>query len=507
MTKIIRTMAVLLSLCLLVPLLPLPRVQAEETAAQDISGVDIITDHVGFYKAFKLFDGDGLNACYAGRNASLTLEYPEGIGSLYLIFDIEYGTYTITNNDTGASITCGEKNYLHEFIDLETAFGSAPRSVTVTFGEEELYLNEMHIFTPGQVPDFVQRWELPKENETDLILFSTHGDDEQLFFAGILPYYAKELGYEVLVVYMTAHRNFTRERAHEMLNGLWAVGVTTYPILGDFPDFHIKSKEGAYSIFNNMGYTKEDITRYVVENIRRFKPKVAVGHDPLGEYSHGQHMVYSEVLQEAVQHSMEAEYYPESAEKYGVYDVPKTYLHLYTENQIYMDWDQPLESFGGMTAFEVTKNIGFPCHASQFVDFAWYMSYVDTAAEVPDYNPCEYGLFRSTVGADVEKNEFFENVLTYEQEKQKAAEDEAARLAAEQAAAEEAQRQSEEEARLQEEAERQAQDDAQRQEEERNAAEASARHQKLMLVVCCAAAVLAALLLILVIILLRRRRY
>ena len=26
------------------------------------------------------------------------------------------------------------------------------------------------------------------------------------------------------------------------------------------------------------------------------------------------------------------------------------------------------------------------------------------------YSPCKYGLFRSTVGEDVEKNEFFENL-------------------------------------------------------------------------------------------------
>ena len=507
MTKWIRWSAVLLCVILLVSGIPCPLARAEEMPlAEDISGIDLVTGHNGFYKARELFDGKTVTAVYAGRNASLTLEHAEGIGSLYLIFDIEYGPYTVTNNDTGETGTWGERNLLHEFVDLEGAFGTAPKSVTVTFGEEELYINELYAFTPGQVPDFVQRWEQPRENATDLILFSTHGDDEQLFFAGVLPYYAKEMGYEVLVVYLTNHRNLTRERAHEMLNGLWAVGVTTYPVWGNFPDFHIKSITGAYSIFANQGHTEEDLTRYVVENIRRFKPKVAVGHDPLGEYSHGQHMVYSDVLQKAVQRTMDPAYFPESAEAYGVWDVPKTYLHLYTENQIWMDWDQPLESFDGMTAFEVTKNIGFPCHASQFVDFAWYMSYVDTAAEVPNYGPCEYGLFRSTVGEDVAKNDFFENVLTYEQDARKAQEEEQARQEAERLAQEEAQRQQEEEALRQQEEEQRKREEADRIAAEEAAKQQEAFRKKMTLVVCIAGGALVLLVLILVVVLFRKRR-
>ena len=105
--------------------------------------------------------------------------------------------------------------------------------------------------------------------------------------------------------------------------------------------------------------------------------------------------------------------YPESAEKYGLWDVPKTYLHMYPEGQIEMDWDQPLERFDGMTAYEVTKFIGFPAHVSQYWDFAWYTAGFETSKEVPKCGPREYGLFRTTVGEDVEKNDFFENVTSH----------------------------------------------------------------------------------------------
>ena len=502
MTKMIRFAMVTLCLCFAL-LLHIPAASAQENQqpemAKEISGIKLVKDHLKFHNAHELFDKKTGIAMYAGRNGYLTLEHEEGIGSLYIIFDLEYGTYTVTNNDTGETKTWGETNLLHEFIDLEGAFSTAPKSVTLTFGDNELYINEIYAFTSGQVPDFVQRWDLPKENETDLILFSTHGDDEQLFFAGVLPYYAKELDYEVLVVYMTNHRNLSRERAHEMLNGLWSVGVTTYPIMGTFPDFHIKSITGAYSIFKNMGYSEEDITSYVVENIRRFKPKVILGHDPLGEYSHGQHMVYSDVLQKAVQRTMDADYFPESAEKYGLWDVPKTYLHLYGENQIVMDWDQPLESFDGMTAFEVTKNIGYPCHASQYIYFTWYMSYVNTAAEVPLYSPCEYGLFRTTVGLDVEKNDFFENVTTYAQDAEIAAQEEAARLEAEQKAREEAEKQAQQEALEAQQAQQAAQEAAQ-QEAHMELLQQQAQKHKTMLLICAGLALASAIVLAILIV-------
>lgn len=85
-------------------------------------------------------------------------------------------------------------------------------------------------------------------------------------------------------------------------------------------------------------------------------------------------MVYADLLMEAVEISGDPQYSPELAQTYGAWDVPKTYLHLYPENPILMDWDQPLASFWGMTAFQVSKDIGFACHQSQYNDFAWYIT-------------------------------------------------------------------------------------------------------------------------------------
>ena len=211
------------------------------------------------------------------------------------------------------------------------------------------------------------------------------------------------------------------------------------------------------------GITEEELVGFVVENLRRFKPLVAVGHDLGGEYGHGQHMLYADMLIKAVEITDDPEQYPDSAQQYGTWDVPKTYLHLYTKNEIRMDWDQPLESFDGMTAYRVSKDLGFAAHVSQQLNFGWFIKGKDTAASINYCSPCRYGLYRSTVGADVEKTDMFENLTTYGQKK---AEEEAARLAEE-----EAQR-LREEARLAEEAKRLEQERQKREEAERAAAEA-----------------------------------
>ena len=511
--KIRRIAALLLCIMMLLPIFGSLSVSAEETETEptgeasetpaeapvqavDISSRELVTDSTGFDKVRSLFDG----YIYAGYNStrdvsSLTMESAEGIGSLYIIFGKKYGEYTITDHASGQTCTVGQNGFLHEFIDLVALFGAAPTAITLDFAGGRVNICEIEVYTQGEVPDTVQKWSVPQDDNIDLLLFATHDDDPQLFFAGILPYYAGELGYEVLVAYMTDHPA-EPNRVHELLNGLWAVGVTNYPVMESFPDFRLMHDlKGTYATYEALGYPRERLMEYVVEQLRRYKPLVAIGHDINGEYGHGMHMVYTDLLMEAVTRCNDPEFYPELAEQYGVWDVPKTYLHLYEENQIVMDWDQPLESFGGMTAFEVTKDIGFSFHESQYRVFAPYHVPYTYATEVPTYNPCYYGLYRTTVGEDVEKNDFFENLLTRKQQAQKeeeerlAAEAEALRLEQERLAAEE-------EARRQEAERLAAEEEARRQEQARQQAELEAAQakketrQRILIAAGCAAAVL-----------------
>lgn len=405
--KLLRAVVMLALLCLMTV-----SASAESGEAKDISSPDTVKANGHIPIQTGIFDMALQTPNAYINDAWLQLAHGDGIGSLYFVFDKEYSTVELTDNETGTMIVFDTKGYVHCFADVEKLFGKAPKDLTVKFTGGDFKLNELRIFTPGQVPDWVQRWSDPFEGEADMVLFSTHADDEQLFFAGILPYYSGELDYKVQVVYFTNHRNLNTYRVHEALNGLWAVGVRNYPVFGTFPDYLTNTLKNAQDLYRNQGYDHDKIVSFVVEQLRRFKPYVAVGHDLInGEYNHGVHMLYAEALTEAVGAAADASQFPESAQKYGVWDVPKTYLHLYPENQIVMDWDQPLSKFDGKTAFQVTKDIGFPTHASQTSGFAWYYDGAESAATVKKYSPCEFGLYRSLVGDDVQKNNFFENIV------------------------------------------------------------------------------------------------
>lgn len=505
-----RMLALMLCLCAFASLVPaayadmiliMPRPARDLREELEISGT-------GYSKFAFLKDGKTKTYQRAKEDAVIKVSHPEGMAKLYLMFDLEFGEYTVTNDATGQSITAGIYGFLHELVDLEAAFGEKPTSVTLRFAGGRVRLSEIFAFSEGTLPDFVQQWQAPLEGRADLVLFATHGDDDQLYFAGLLPYYAGQLQYNVQVVYMTDHRNLTKERTHEMLTGLWSVGVRAYPVFGSFADFRKDDKEATYRIYKGTyGLSKDDLLSYVVEQVRRFKPLVAVGHDPKGEYGHGMHMVYSELLRESVTAANDPARFPESAEKYGTWEPKKVYLHLYEENPIVIDYDQPLDSFGGMTAFEVTQKLGFPCHESQYDYFKGWLyggGKITLASQIKKYNPCEFGLYFTSVGEDVRQNDFFENLLTYEQQEQQRLAEDAARLEAERLAAEEAAKLEVERLEAERLAAEQAQLEAQRLEmEKQSARQLEQRKQMLFGSYGAAIAVLAA---VLVLLLIKRRK-
>ncbi len=346
----------------------------------------------------------------------LTISSETPIDSLYLIFYDKTTDVVLTAGEEEKTVSA---SFLRQYISISQLFGEKQKELSLSF-RESVGVTELYGFSDAP-PAWVQVWENPCQ-QADLCLMTTHADDEQLFFAGVLPTYAGERGLEVQVIYFTDHVNEPLRR-HELLRGLWTVGVKHYPVIGPFPDLYSKSGEVAENQQKANGFSREDIVGFQVEILRRFKPLVVVGHDPLGEYGHGQHILNSETLREAVLASANAQAYPESAAQYGVHDVPKTYLHLWQENPITLNWDIPLEKFGGKTAFQVTQE-GFLCHDSQ--QYTWFRRWLNgnsgeitRADQIQTYSPCSYGLFRSLVGEDVEKNDFFENQLSYAEIRQK----------------------------------------------------------------------------------------
>ena len=394
-----------------------------------------------------------------GEVLAVTSEKP--MYGIYIRWGSAVAPYTLHYNDLTEKH--GQQGFLHDYVEL----AEPATSVEIRI-EKEVYVSEIEAYSEGRLPADVQVWK-PALKEADILVLSTHADDEILFMGGVLAQYGGQEKRKVQVAYMCEFWSTEPVREHEKLDGLWASGIRNYPVCMGFYDYYSKTLDKA-----KTQYDFEKLTKSVCETIRRFKPLVIVTHDIKGEYGHGGHMILNAAVQEAIEHSMEADYQKESAERYGTWDVPKTYFHLYGKNKLRLNMRVPLSEFGDKTALEVAK-AAYKKHESQ----QWCWFYVSDDYE---YSAADFGLFRTTVGLDTGNN-MLENVVTYEEQERIAEEErkaEEARLAEEARKAEEARLAEEarkaEEARLAEEARKA--EEARLAEEARKAEEAEKQQEK-----------------------------
>lgn len=314
---------------------------------------------------------------------TLQIESATPFAGLYLVWDAVPGSYTIQWE--GGSRICGEYGFLHEYVEL----GEAVTAVTFVFPPDaSVLLCDLKLYSEGSAPEDVQLW-LPPCQEADVLVFPTHSDDDALFFGALIAYYAIEQQLTVQTAFMVDH-TWQPHRGHERLNGLWAMGVRHYPILGSAPDTATFDFTEAMSL-----YGPSDILGWQTGLIRRFRPLVVVGHDLDGEYGNAGHKVNAHYLTQAIHTAADPEAYPQSAELWGTWQVPKLYLHLYRENEWYLDVNTPMAQDPlGRTPFEAAQD-GFAAHVSQQ---QW--GFVQQNDHNRAYDCRRFGLYFSLVGED-----------------------------------------------------------------------------------------------------------
>ncbi len=373
-------------------LLLLPCMANAETA-QDITTECVINDRAYNRHAPDNWRDKDYTSFYSGN--AMTIEAPAGkqIGAVVLRWrTISPPTVILKTQMKGqwVEIQRAEPDYAAQYIRLEESVDV----LRITAKNSKLELCEIQILSPGDPGPDVQVWREAPE-KIDLMLFSTHPDDEVLWFGGLLPTYAGEQEKEVLVVNAVYGWFYRRQ---ELLDALWTCGVDIYPVLFGYPD----QMDPVPEILAEWALKRRDPENKMVSLIRQYEPDVVVLHDVDGEYGHKAHMAFSWLGQQGVERAADAIEHPESAEQWGVWNVPKTYIHLWPENELHMDWNQPLAAFGGKTGLEVAAE-GFACHKTQQVK-----QY--RVVEGGEYDNALFGLWRTTVGADVVKNDLFEHI-------------------------------------------------------------------------------------------------
>ena len=338
------------------------------------------------------------------------------IHGLYISWDSKPVSWTLTT-DSG-DLTCGTNGFLHEYVALDTPSAS----LTIHIPADSTRIDKIRIFNEGDLPHDVQVWNPPCER-ADIMVVSSHSDDEILFFGGVLPTYSYLHDAQIQVVYMCEFWSTQRVREHEKLDGLWEAGIRNYPVCGDFIDKYAQDLAAAKKIYDH-----EALVAYLVKQIRETQPQVLVTHDIYGEYGHGFHIMTCQALMEAIEFAADLSKYPDSSDLYGAWNTPKTYLHIFPANKIKLDLHIPIEEdYAGRTALDILK-ASYKKHVSQ----QGYRFYVSDDYE---HSCAEFGLYRTLVGPDT-TNDLLCNLKTYavqEAEELERLEAEAAALAAQKA--------------------------------------------------------------------------
>ena len=342
------------------------------------------------------------------KGNTLTIKSEIEIKHIYIIYEINSSKGKLTTEKE--SIELGLNGFIHEYHKL-----SAPvNTLKLTFNNN-VTISEIQVYSEGEIPGDVQIWK--KEKTSDLMVFSTHADDEVLFFAGLIPTYI-DRGKKVHVTYLARHdigKHKNQSRMHEQLNGLWTLGITDYPTFGYIPDAYSKITENTpkekekilktvEKQLEDADITDEDIINFDISVMRQYKPKVIVMHDEYGEYGHGQHILNTLLLEEAIKKVNTKDY-----------KLLKAYIHLYDkDNWTTIDLDLPLEYYGGKTAYQKSKEAFLKHQSQQFSKYpAWLNGEHDeynTAKDIKEYSPMYWGLYYTVVGKDKNKNDLFENI-------------------------------------------------------------------------------------------------
>lgn len=273
------------------------------------------------------------------------------------------------------------------------------RELRMTVLEGDGKMSELFVYSAAQAArqQKVVDWQEPLD-KADIMVVETHGYDDVLVFGAVLPTYT-DRGYTVTIADMGCD---TIGRQRESSGGSYLNGLRNFKTFFEFID-HLRV---TYSLYTKSWLEDDprDPEELLVAEIRRVRPEVVITYNPEnGSINHGACKLTAEITIKAVADAADPNKFPASAEQYGAWQVKKFYLHLYDQNQIFVDVDTPLASFGGKSARQMAvEGMKKWKHASDTRRIK--------SIQTGKFHPSEYGLYSSTVGEDVAKNDFLENI-------------------------------------------------------------------------------------------------
>lgn len=377
--------------CLMLLILPLVNVLGEEEPENLTDRCTLTSSLEKNYWFARITDDDTESKQNFGKNGYVQAAWDESVPVSYLY--VEWMTlpesFTVLRYDGEGNLLSEEEG---ECMLINQIFYAGEGVQAIRLKGSNLEISTLCVYGGDALPYNYHDWE-ELTGKLDYMIIAMHPDDDTLFMGGIAPTLSDK-GLRGTIVYLGTR---VRQRCNEALNGAWKMGVRIMPVLAGFPDI----PPDYYDKFEST-FKEGDVTKYLVRLFRQYQPEVVFTHDVNGEYGHWQHKRCSAATQKAVEKVGDASYDPTSAEQYGAWTVKKLYLHLYEENPIHISMTEPLETYGGRTAFSMAAE-AFQEHVSQL-----HTRHSCTNEGI--YSLENFGLYYTAVGLDVQKDDFMENI-------------------------------------------------------------------------------------------------
>lgn len=346
-------------------------------------------------------DGSYYTYWYCAKNGYVQITAPEGepIHGLYISWGKYITRWELQSFDAAANawqtVCTTEDEFYNQYIPLPEGYETL-RLVNKTTDGHELAVSELHVLGAGDIPAWVQQWR-NFEGKADLVLLVTDPGDEYLFFGGLLPTYIAQ-GKEIMVCEIV---NTIAAYKSQMLDGLWLCGLKNYPYMAYFRPNMTMGMQAQYDTWSQVQFV-----RHVSRIVRMYQPDVLVTHAKNGENIDGGHKVCADASIRSLTTAMDSKYdVGYGYANWGNWRVKKLYLHQTGSDQTVLDYDVPLDFYGGKTARQVAEEAyalqDYQVKSLKGRDITYGEGVCDGSA---------YGLYYSEVGEDTGLGDLFENL-------------------------------------------------------------------------------------------------
>ncbi len=334
--------AFLLLICLLLPVFGAARAEGGEEAADLTGACAFVLPERSMAFDARLTDGRYNSRISFKKEEAIEIALADGAEGLYVAwYEYPESARIETLDKAGAVLESKAAN-----ADLLNEYFALPQGCAAVriAGDKAFSVCELRVFDAAAPPENLCVM-AAQQTQPKAMLIAAHTSDEAYDFGSLLPFFC---GGDAAIVFLSSE---SRQAQQQAIENLYALGSRTQPVFGNFQYYRtVLEVKRMYGLID-----KADLSNWLIQLLRRYRPDTLITHSALGEGGDGMHLLAAtHVPLAAAQAADESKEYV-SERLYGVWQVRAVYQHLESGGCPLYDTGAPISAFGGMSALELAQ--------------------------------------------------------------------------------------------------------------------------------------------------------